>query len=74
MRSNSDTRRTPSRGGASNVGAEALSYAAGKLELASSTDHRDGTLDKLFAELARTADSFREAATQHFNSTDGGTG
>jgi len=62
------------KGGANNVGAEALSYAAGKLELASSTDHRDGTLDKLFAELARAADSFREAATQHFNSTDGGTG
>ncbi|MEC9249370.1 MAG: ATP-binding protein, partial [Pseudomonadota bacterium] len=62
------------KGGASNVGAEALSSAAARLEHASSMDQRDGTLDSLHAELMRAADSFREATKKHLNPNSGESG
>lgn len=62
------------KGGASNVGAEALSCAAARLEHASSMDQRDGTLDSLHADLTRAADVFREATQKHLNPSSGESG
>lgn len=62
------------KGGASNVGAEALSCAAARLEHASSMDQRDGTLDSLHADLTRAADAFREATQKHLNPSSGESG
>lgn len=62
------------KGGASNVGAEALSCAAARLEHASSMDQRDGTLDSLHADLTRAADTFREATQKHLNPSSGESG
>ncbi|MBO6798554.1 PAS domain-containing sensor histidine kinase [Maricaulis sp.] len=59
------------KGGASNVGADALSHAAGRLEHASGMDQRDGTLDRLLANLGRAAEAFRQEAEKHITPPQG---
>ncbi|WP_291842266.1 PAS domain S-box protein [Maricaulis sp.] len=62
------------KGGASNVGADALSHAAARLEQACSTDNRGRPSDSSIADLKRAAELFLPAAETSLAQIEGASG